>query len=325
MNQVSHNNCDETKGADMKNGKKVVGIWGCGYVGGNTARLFRECTHGSVEVLCYDKFKPGIWTNPFELIDRSDYLFICLPTPMDDRGAIDLSYVFDALFEVDEYIAKDLAKQGKIVITRSTIVPGSSDIFSYRFPNLNIAFVPEFLTEKNAWEDTVNARRVIIGVDEAQVFLEVASLFRLVYPDPEKTAIVKMKRAEAEMYKYACNYMLAMSVLCANELYSICDAIGVDYEVVQQNFKLDPRICTHTQVPGPDGDFGIGGKCFPKDLHALRHLSEQNGYNPILLNKGLDFNEMIRNNRDWLDIPGAVSSCGFEKRKEISNAVDCNS
>lgn len=296
-----------------RNDAITVGIWGCGYVGGNTARLFQELGGTKINVLCYDKFKPGKWSNPFELIDRSDFIFVCLPTPMDHDGSIDLKYIYSTMYEINEYISKNVVNNGKIIIARSTMVPGSSDILSFKFPHLNIVFVPEFLTEKNAWLDTVNASRVIIGAEDLATFTKVAELFRVVYPDQGKTKIVAMDRSEAEMYKYACNYLLAMNALCANELYFMCDNLNIDYDVIQRSFALDPRIGTHTMVPGPDGDFGIGGKCFPKDINALRHLAVQNGYDPVLLNAGIDFNEKIRNNKDWLEIPGAVSACGFQK------------
>jgi UDPglucose 6-dehydrogenase len=290
--------------------KPTVGVWGCGVVGGNTAKLFKERSDHAVQVLRYDKYKNGNWATPEELVLLSDFIFICLPTPMKDTGEIDLSYIDAAIGEIDR-LAHQLRNNKPIVIIRSTSVSGSSDQYAEICPHLEIAFMPEFLTEANPWGDTVGATRVVIGTSNTLTFFTIRSLFQLVYGN--QVEYIHMTRSEAEMYKYACNYLLSMSVLAANELYFICKAVGIDYQVIQRNLKYDSRIGSFTVVPGPDGDFGVGGKCFPKDIGALAHLAKVHGYTPDLLDMAIDFNLRIRINHDWLEIPGAVSDCSFKE------------
>ena len=289
---------------------KTVGIWGHGVVGANTAMMFELLDKGLTNVIKYDKFKTGNWVTTKELINRSDFIFVCVPTPMQDGGAIDLDYVQAVLSEIDAELSC-YQYNSKIIVIRSTVLPGSTDKFSKAFPLLNIISMPEFLVEREAWRSIVGACRIVIGVEDDETYEEIESLMRIVY-SADRVKIIRMKRREAEMYKYACNAMLAMQVIAANEIYAICRTLGIDYNVIQSNFQFDKRIGTHTEVPGPDGDFGFGGKCFPKDTNALIYLSQLAGYNPLFLASALDMNERVRKERDWLDIPGAVSSCSFD-------------
>jgi UDPglucose 6-dehydrogenase len=290
--------------------KTVIGVIGCGIVGGNTARLFEVFAPDKVEVLKYDRYKDGDWKTVAEIVDRSEIIFVCLPTPMKDNGAVDLEYVHGAFSEIDHYIGRKTRPE-KIVAIRSTVVPGSANMLYQMFSSMSIAVVPEFLTEKQPWTDMCGASRIVIGASDFHVHEQLEKLFKMAYGE-EQVDYIRMSLSEAEMYKYACNYFLAMSVLAANELYGICQAIGIDYQVIQENLKYDMRIGTFTQVPGHDGDYGIGGKCLPKDINALAHKAEQKGYRPFLLREAIKLNERVRKNKDWLTIKGAVSSCRFE-------------
>lgn len=284
-----------------------VGVVGHGVVGENTARIFE----GLAQVLRYDKFKHGVWDSIASISSQCDFIFICLPTPMSNKtGQIDLSYIEATLLDISNHVLHNKP----IVIIRSTSVSGSCDKYALAFPSLSIAFVPEFLTEKNPWEDTLNASRVVIGANSVSVFFAIRGLFDMFYNG--SVPYIHMSMAEAEMYKYACNYMLSMSVLAANELYFICQAAGINYGIIQQNLTYDKRIGSFTIVPGPDGHYGIGGKCFPKDICALSFLAKEHGYNPEFLDKAIDFNLQIRSNHDWLVIPGAVSDCQYQECRE---------
>jgi UDPglucose 6-dehydrogenase len=291
----------------------TVGIWGCGVVGSNTARMFKELGKKRVKVLMYDKYKQGDFCSKQELIDNSHFIFICLPTPMNDNGSVNLDYIHEALEEINKVSINRPWFQP--IVIRSTITPGSCNSFAEKYRELNIAFIPEFLVESDPWTSTVKATRVIIGVDSEMFYYILETLFRSVYPLGE-VKFIRMKREEAEMYKYACNTLLAMNVMTANEIYLICEKAGIDYGVIQRNLKLDSRIGTHTLVPGPDGDLGIGGKCLPKDVNALCHYAETVGYSPSFIKEGLNMNERIRKEMDWMNIPGAVSSCGYEEKGE---------
>ncbi len=278
---------------------KTVGIWGAGVVGGATGKLFEHTCPDKVEVRYYDKYKPC--THSREDVAKCDFIFICLPTPMKRTGAICLDYIYSAFAELRSLNLS----YGKEVIIRSTSVSGSSDYLASIYSEFNVSFMPEFLTEKDPIGDTLNASRVIIGAACDDSYNRLEKLFRHAYP---AVPIVRLTRIEAETIKYMHNVMLMMSIMTANEIFLICDKIGVDYQKLQPLLAYDKRLGTFTKVPGHDGDFGAGGKCFPKDINAFIHLAESKGYTPNILKAGNALNNEIRRVKDWLDIPGAVES-----------------
>ena len=114
------------------------------------------------------------------------------------------------------------------------------------------------------------------------------------------TPIVKTSASHAEMVKYFINCFLSTKVSFANEMYQYCDAIGVDYDKVVEYALYDKRLGTsHFSVPGPDGDFGFGGHCFPKDLAAMIHQFQNVDVIPHVLKAVQEKNSEIRNNKDW--------------------------
>ena len=109
-----------------------------------------------------------------------------------------------------------------------------------------------------------------------------------------------MTADEAEMAKYLTNAFLATKVTFANEMFQICEALNIDYVKVIEAAKLDKRLGdSHWKVPGPDGDFGFGGHCFPKDLNAIKFEANQAGTDTTLINAVLEKNNKIRKNKDW--------------------------
>ena len=102
------------------------------------------------------------------------------------------------------------------------------------------------------------------------------------------------------MVKYFTNCFLATKVSFANEMYEICEALNIDYDKVTEYTVYDERIGkSHLNVPGPDGDFGYGGHCFPKDVNALRSLAWGLGCSPRILEATDSKNNDVRTNRDW--------------------------
>ena len=92
-------------------------------------------------------------------------------------------------------------------------------------------------------------------------------------------------------------------------MYQICDAAGIDYDKVCEYALYDDRIGkSHLSVPGPDGDFGFGGHCFPKDLSAMIYFGSQNGVTSDLLEAVQDKNNYLRSNRDWEKMSGRAVS-----------------
>lgn len=288
-----------------------VGIWGAGFVGSATGYIFEQKCPDKVKVHYYDKFKECKSTQK-EVLD-CDFVFLCLPTPMRLTGEISLDYIKDSLIEIHELLQN--SKRKPIFIIRSTSVSGSTDKFAEVYPEYSFAFCPEFLTEKNAKLDALNTNRIVIGANSTYIYNEVRRLFALAFG--ESFNYVRLSRKEAETLKYFSNIFLSAQVLLSNELYFICQKIDVDYDKVRKELVYDRRIGTFTQVPGPDGDYGVGGKCFPKDLNAFIYLAKQNGYCPTILETLNRCNEHWRIHKDWLDIKGAVESCKFDGEENV--------
>ena len=117
--------------------------------------------------------------------------------------------------------------------------------------------------------------------------------------------IIKTGSTHAEMVKYLTNSFLATKVSFANEMYEICEGLDIDYDKVIEYACYDDRLGkSHWAVPGPDGDFGYGGHCFPKDIKALIKVAGGLTIHPIMLISTNTKNEQVRNNRDWENMKG---------------------
>jgi UDPglucose 6-dehydrogenase len=169
-------------------------------------------------------------------------------------------------------------------------------MFDKKFNNIDIVFNPEFLTEANANEDYKNQNRIIIG-GERPGTTKVKQIFSKAFP---KVPIIKTSSTIAEMIKYVTNTFLATKVSFANEMYQICQELNIDYDKVIEYARYDERLGnSHWGVPGPDGDLGYGGHCFPKDIAALRYVAKQMGISTTILNASIEKNTEIRTDKDW--------------------------
>jgi len=270
-----------------------IGIIGQGFVGS----AVREGMKNHYEILAYDK-DPNKFSNVesiFHIVEGSELTFLCVPTPMRKNGACDLSIVRSALTEIND-VSKALEVENYIVIIKSTIPPGTTWQLNIEFPNLDIVFNPEFLTEANAVEDYKNQNRIIIG-GERPGTTTVKRLFAKAFP---KVPIIKTSSTIAEMIKYVTNTFLAMKVSYANEVYQLCQGLNIDYDKVIEYARYDERLGnSHWGVPGPDGDFGYGGHCFPKDIAALRHVAKGMNISTTVLDSAIDKNKEVRTDKDW--------------------------
>jgi UDPglucose 6-dehydrogenase len=259
------------------------------------------------EILAYDK-DPNKFSNVesiYHIVERSELTFLCVPTPMRKNGSCDLSIVRAALTEINN-VSKSLEVQDYIVIIKSTIPPGTTWQLNIEFPNLDIVFNPEFLTEANAIEDYKNQNRIIIG-GERPGTTTVKRLFAKAFP---KVPIIKTSSTIAETIKYVTNTFLAMKVSYANEVYQLCQGLNIDYDKVIEYARYDDRLGnSHWSVPGPDGDYGFGGHCFPKDIAALQYVATVLGVDSTMLNAAIKKNQMVRTDLDWTkQIGRAVSA-----------------
>jgi UDPglucose 6-dehydrogenase len=110
---------------------------------------------------------------------------------------------------------------------------------------------------------------------------------------------------EAELTKYFCNCFLATKVSFANEMKQLCDSLGADYERVVESSVYDDRIGnSHLAVPGPDGSWGFGGSCFPKDINALIYTMGRHHITPTVLNAVWQKNLEVRPQKDWENLKG---------------------
>lgn len=272
----------------------AIGFIGYGVVGQATAKGFRK----KHRILFHDKFKPS---DPIaKVVSESEFIFMCLPTPMTaDASGIDLTIMEEAVSEV----APLTADSDKVLVIKSTVVPGTTAQFAKNFPKTLFAMNPEFLREKTAEWDFLNPDRIIIGASDNSVANRLKALYRTVFPN---APMFLTDPTSAEVVKYTANTFLAMKVIFANEIAALCEKIGVTYEDVKKMVAADPRIgLSHLDV---SPERGFGGKCFSKDTVALLGLAEDLGVELRLLETAWEKNLKIRTVRDWEQIDGVVSS-----------------
>lgn len=272
-----------------------IGLIGNGFVGSAIYENLKQ----TYDFIIYDK-KPELsqCESVRDVVDSCPVIFVALPTPMFEDGRCDLSIIYGAMNEIyEEY-------NNNIVILKSTVLPGTCDEIRRRHPNMRIVFSPEFLTEANHIEDFKNCNRMIFG-GESEDTAECVRLLHNVFND--KYYFTTDCRT-AEMVKYFINNFLSVKVSFANEMNQICNATNIDYASVVKLALYDIRVGpSHLQVPGPDGDYGFGGKCFPKDLNAMIKHSVQNNVEPEMLKAAWHKNKEVRQNKDWLNIEGAIT------------------
>lgn len=273
----------------MKNYK--LGVIGHGYVGESQSFAFSP----SFDVRVYDKDSLKSTHSLNEVLD-SDFIFVCLPTPMKKNGSQDLSFV-ESFFKT--------AKDGPIYIIKSTIIPGTTNLLNEKFKNLKIVFSPEFLTEKRAKLDILTQTRIILGGDKS-----LTSKVREIYDIRFKNKnIIETDSLTAEYIKYMNNTFFASKVSIMNEFYRFAKQLGVDWDKALYGFVSDQRIGdSHLHVPGPDGKLGFGGTCFPKDINAFISFAKKNNVNMNVLEAAWKTNLEVRPERDWENLKGRAVS-----------------
>ena len=263
--------------------KKIkVGVIGNGFVGEAQAFAFSPVA----EVLIYD-IDPLKSKDSIESIHSCDYVFVCVPTPMNSEGVQDFSYVEKAF---------EKASDKSIYIIKSTVLPGSTENLSKNFPNYKIIFSPEFLTERNAKLDMLTQPRIILG-GERKLTRKVEELFNNRFKNKN---IIKTDSTTAELIKYMNNTFFATKVSIMNEFKLIANAIGADWDDALFGFSSDGRIGdSHLNVPGHDGKLGYGGTCFPKDVSSFINFAKKNNIKLNSIEGGWKTNLQVRPEKDW--------------------------
>ncbi|HYF04991.1 MAG TPA: hypothetical protein VEA59_02355 [Patescibacteria group bacterium] len=261
-----------------KSGLKI-GVIGGGFVGGSVAHFFKV---NNADVKVYDKYKP---LDTLEEALAQDFLFIAVPTPSTvaspgSAGAavhysgdkIDLSYMDDAM-------ANAAKSKAKAVIIKSTVIPGTTDAYQKQYPHLKILFNPEFLTERTAQTDFLYPDRQIIGYTDQS--FDISGVILGLLPLAPFSKVITA--AAAEMVKYFGNTWFSTKVVFANQMYDLCEKLGIDYYEVADSAGADRRIGrSHLDVM--HGGFrGYGGKCLPKDTRALIAFGKEHGVEMDLL------------------------------------------
>ncbi len=278
-------------------------IIGTGYVGLVTGTCFAEVGH---QVVCVDKdaakvkvlqsrgmpiYEPGLeelvgknvaagrlsfTDSTLAGVEKSDVVFIAVPTPPMPDGSVDLSFI--------EGVAREIAQSMtsyKIVVDKSTVPVKTGDkvvetIKRYCKAKVEFDVVsnPEFLREGFAVDDFMKPDRVVIGVRSQRPVPAMRSIY-----EPFNAPIIFTDINSAELIKHAANSFLALKISYINALSVICEATGANVREVANGMGMDARIGRRFL----DAGLGFGGSCFPKDLSAFIKISEQLGYDFRLL------------------------------------------
>lgn len=261
-----------------------LGVVGSGFVGGAVINGFDQ---PNVDMWVVDPKHSE--TTLLQLVSADTHItFICLPTPESTDGSVNVTIV--------DQVLSDLHKFGYagLVVIKSTITPDHLTRFAEQY-NLRIVYNPEFLTEANAHQDFINPPMQILGGE-----WEECELVERAYVEFSKVKVVptfKTDIVSASLLKYTINSWLATKVSFMNELYQLHKVSGAktSWDQFTDMLQRDKRIGdSHLMVPGPNGKFGFGGHCFPKDTKALLSYSKQKDISLSLLDRAVSYNDSIR-------------------------------
>ncbi|MAG11620.1 MAG: hypothetical protein CMI52_02320 [Parcubacteria group bacterium] len=236
----------------------TVGILGSsGYVGGSIKRYFQKV---KAPLKLYDKYKEE---GSVEEINQADVVFVAVPTPYkEEKGGFDLSIVREAI---------SLLVDPKIIVIKSTILPGTTNDLQKEFPQHRFLFNPEFLTQSTAEQDMAFPDRQLMGYTD-ESYSVAGEIMRLLPLAPFEKI---MPAKEAEMIKYFNNTWFATKVVFANQIFDLCEKLDINYEIVRECAAMDKRVGpSHLDVLH-GGYRGYGGACLPKDTQALIQLGER--------------------------------------------------
>ena len=287
------------------NDSPVIGVVGVGYVGLTTGACLAHIGHivvcGDVDEAKIARLRNGeipiveeglseivsegmsagrleFVVGATEVAQRCDIVFLCVPTPQDDDGSADLTYIKAASAEIGPVL-----REGAIVVNKSTVPVGTTIVVDEVIQRDDITVVshPEFLREGTAVRDFLHPDRVVVGADDREAAEKVAALYSSI-----DTQVIITDAASAETIKYAANGFLAMKISFVNAVAAMCEAVGADVVDVVEGIGSDRRIGREFLRPGP----GWGGSCFPKDSHALVHVAASHGYDFSMMRGVIEVN-----------------------------------
>lgn len=211
-------------------------------------------------------------TNLKEALDKSDVIYLALPTPPGEDGSADLSYVLKVANDIG-----DMMTSYKVIVNKSTVPVGTADkvretIAAKTSVDFDVVSNPEFLREGFAVEDSMHPTRVVVGCssEKAKTYMS------KIYQPFTNTGIpiIFMDEKSSELTKYASNSFLAVKITFMNEIANYCELVGADVDKVRLGMGSDDRIGHRFLFPG----IGYGGSCFPKDVKALIQSGSQENF-----------------------------------------------
>lgn len=251
-----------------------VGIIGLGTVGGALEAWFAS---QDVELYRYDTLKH---VGSVDEVNIAEVVFICVPTPFVPERGFDVSYVEAA---VGALVAP------KVVVIKSTVVPGTTERLQATYSQHLFLMNPEFLREATAREDMLQPDRQLVGYT-APSRAVAEDVLSLLPPAPYARLV---PATVAELIKYFTNTFLATKVTLANEFYDLAQHFGVDYKSVAEGLAADARIGGSHLTVDPKSR-GYGGKCLPKDVAALAQLTRELGLTGYLIQAVDEHNNKYR-------------------------------
>lgn len=253
---------------------KII-IAGYGFVGQAVANALKN----QHEIIIHDpKY------TDYKIIDHrdADGIVVCVPTPTTHSGACDVSCIADVLDNVPIYMP---------VLIKSTVTPGVVQGLKEIYPDHSVVYSPEFLRAKTANSDFVNQKYIILGGEDPEGFWQ--ELFQTSLPNCKM--VFACNEEEACLVKQATNSFLALKTSYFNQIYDICQSADLNFDIVRHLISQDTRIGSgHTLVPGPDGERGWGGHCFPKDTEAFIHWANTVGASASLVESAVEYNKKVR-------------------------------
>jgi len=256
-----------------------IGIIGVGFVGSAIRDSF---INAPVDLVLLDT-NPTVATGTYDDLKNASAVFICVPSPQSDDGACDTSIM--------ESVLEKLIDFNGVIVSKVTAPPKIYEKLAEKYKNL--VYVPEFLTARNASNDYALGAFAVIGGQVLAYRNEAERIVRKSQLSLKK--VVHCGIGEASLVKYSINTFLATKVIYMNELALLAETHGYEWYDIARMINLDDRIgVSHMMVPGPDGTFGFGGMCFPKDTAALKKVSNDLNIDMSLLTAAIESNNRIR-------------------------------
>jgi UDPglucose 6-dehydrogenase len=234
-----------------------IGILGYGFVGQAVAHAHKEVND---HLIIRDPLKGH--PTPLSDFTQCEAIYVCLPTPSRDDGTCNTDILEQGLKDLLFVFINNPVP----VICKSTAPPSFYKKIQVEYPN--VIHCPEFLTATNHLYDYLNCNHFVLGGDYDWAVKAKKIISRGLPSLPDAFTIVSIETAA--LYKYMINGYLATKVTFMNDFKRLADAEGVDFKDLKYLAQFDKRIGqSHMSVPGPDGEYGWGGACFPKDVAAI--------------------------------------------------------